>query len=104
MNQITVYKGRTNVLRVVLSYDVSDDDFVSEIRTEPTRSSELIATWTVAFESDGTDGHLLLTLDDSITGEITRSKGYMDIKRISGGEPLDVFDSLEVLFKDSITV
>jgi hypothetical protein len=104
MNQITVHKGRTKILPVSLGNDVSADTFTSEIRAEKSRSSDRIATWDVSFASDGTDGELILKLDDSITSSITKSKGYMDIKRISGGEPFDVFDEpLEVLFRDSVT-
>lgn len=104
MNQLVIFKGRTMVVPVSLGYDASQDTFTSEIRTGKSRSSELIATWDVAFATDGTDGELILTLDDSVTAEITRSTGYMDIKRVTGGEPLPVFDdTLEVLFKNTVT-
>jgi hypothetical protein len=58
----------------------------------------------VTFDSDGTDGKLILTLDDSDTNAITASSGYMDLKRVSGGEPIPVFDKpLEVVFRGSVT-
>lgn len=105
MKQIKIYKGRTIRLPVSLGYDVSNDTFASEIRVDKNRESELIATWDVSFETDGTDGEMILTLDDSVTSEITKSVGYMDIKRITGGEPVKVFDdALEVIFEDTVTV
>lgn len=104
MRQVIVHKGRTTVLQVSLGFDVSGDTITSEIRSETNSESELIAEWNVAFESDGVDGELILTLDDEISAEVTHAVGYMDIKRVTGGEPINVFDDpLEVLFKDVIT-
>lgn len=104
MNQLVVYKGRTNIVPVSLGYDVSNDTIVSEIRVEKNRESELIATWSISFLNDGTDGELILTLDDSETEDVVRTIGYMDIKRISNGEPLNVLDDvIEVLIKEPIT-
>lgn len=104
--QVTVWKGRRTKLLVALGYDVSQDDSLhSEIRADQDRSSELIATWEVAFATDGQDGELILTLDDEATATITRSNGYMDIKRIVGGEPYSAWDEpIEVLFKEPVTV
>ncbi len=104
MQQIVVYKGRTVILQVSLGIDVSQDTITSEIRVDKDQLSDLIATWAVSFATDGTDGELILTLDDSVTTNIKKSTGYMDLKRITGGEPLSVFDEpLEVIFKESIT-
>lgn len=103
--QLTVFKGRTAVVQVHIGFDVSADTFKSEIRKEENRDSDLIATWNVEFLSDGTDGKLVLTLDNFITSAIETSKGYMDLKRLTGGEPLPVFDgALEVLFQETVTV
>lgn len=105
MKQVIVQKGRTNTVQLGLGYDVSNDTFESEIRAEKNHESTHLATWVVSFLTDGTDGELILTLDDSVTSEITKSTGWMDVKRISAGEPLTVFDEpLEVLFKNTITV
>lgn len=104
MNQVIVHKGRRNVLPVSLGIDVSGDEFESEIRAGKNRTSTLIATWTVSFLTDGVDGELLLTLDDSVTTDIEKTIGYMDIKRITSGEPVPVFDELlEVLFQETVT-
>jgi hypothetical protein len=104
-NQVVVHKGRTVILPVAIGYDVSGDEIRSQIREETDKDSPLIAEWTVSFLTDGTDGEVLLTLDNSVTGLITKTLGYMDMVRIVNGEPLPVFDDiLEVLFKDTITV
>jgi len=103
-SQLIVHKGRTNVVTVDMGMDVSTDVITSEIRSEPDTESLLIATWEVAFASDGTDGKLVLTMDDVITSQITATGGYMDLKRVSGGEPLPVFEKpLEVEFQGTVT-
>jgi hypothetical protein len=105
MKQINVDKGRTVVIPVSLGYDVSGDTITSQIRTGRNQESDLIATWSVSFATDGTDGELVLTLDNSVTSLIEKTSGYMDIKRVSAGEPVSVIDEpLEVIFKDTITV
>lgn len=103
-NKVKVYKHRTNTLTVNLGIDVSGDTLTSQIRVDQDPTSELIANWTVAFATDGTDGVVLLTMDDTISSQITVDSGYMDIKRVSGGEPLPVFDRpLEVTFQGAVT-
>ncbi len=103
MNDIVVFKKRTNILTVSLGSDVSGDTFASEIREKALNDSPLVATWTVAFATDGTDGELVLTLDDSELSAVTVKTGYMDIKRVSGGEPFAVFAPIKVLIKDTVT-
>lgn len=105
MTKLTVHKGRTEVVLVSLGFDASDSTFESEIRTGKSRTSELIAAWDIAFITDGTDGELSLTLDDTVTNTITHSSGFMDLKRITGGEPVSVFENpLHVVFKEVVTV
>lgn len=100
-NILVIHKGRTNVVPVSLGIDVSGDTITSEIRAS---SGTLIATWEVTFDSDGTDGEIILRLDDSVTGPITYSTGQMDLKRVSSGEPYPVFDTpLEVEFRETVT-
>lgn len=104
MQQVVVQKGRTVVVPVSLGFNVSQDIITSEIRVDPSYESELIATWDVTFDTDGTDGELVLTLDDEVTTEIEQSVGYMDLKRVAGGEPLAIFNApLEVSFIDAVT-
>jgi hypothetical protein len=100
---VLVYKNRTNVLRVSLGYDVSADTFESEIREKATVDSTLIATWSASFLTDGTDGELVLTCDNSQLGAVTQKSGYMDIKRISNGEPLALYAPVKVTFIDTVT-
>jgi hypothetical protein len=104
-NEVIIHKGRTNQIVVNMGYDVSADTITSEIRSEPTTEAPLIATWTVAFVTTGVDGKLLLTLDNTVTKDITAVRGYMDLKRMHLGEPLPVFDTpLEVTFRGTVTV
>lgn len=101
---VKVYKGRTNVIPVSLGIDVSADTITSEVRSEADIAAPLLMTWTVSFVGDGTDGELLLTVDDVITAQIKATSGYMDFKRVSGSEPIAVFDEpLEVRFVGSVT-
>lgn len=103
-SKVIVHKNRTNTITVDMGMDVSDDTITSEIRSEPDVGAPLIATWEVTFKTDGTDGELILTLDDLETSQIKANSGYMDLKRIVNGEPVAVFDTaLEVSFRGSVT-
>jgi hypothetical protein len=103
-NEVVVHKSRTNVLSVYLGTDVSADTITSEIRSQPDVAAPLICTWTVVKTNGGADGELTLTLDNTITGQITAAGGYMDLKRIKAGEPIPVFDKpLEVVFRGAVT-
>lgn len=103
MSELTVYKNRTNKITVSLGIDVSTDTFTSEIREKQLSSSPLISTWLVEFLTDGTDGELVMTLDDSEVQNVTAKSGYMDLKRMSGGEPLPVFAPIKVVFVETVT-
>ncbi len=91
-DSIRVARGRTIILPLSLPYDVSQDTITSQIRKSKNSSSQLIATWQVSFRTDGRDGKVDLVLDNSVTALITADFGYMDLKRVSGGEPFTVFD------------
>lgn len=104
MSDVIVYKNRTNKLRVNLGIDVSLDTITSEIREKALVSSPLIAAWTVTFVTNGTDGQLLLTIDNSLLGGVTAKSGFMDLKRVTGGEPIAVFSKpIKVVFQDTVT-
>jgi hypothetical protein len=90
------------VIQIWLGADVSNDSFVGEIREKQNSTSPLIATWDVTFLTDGTDGKLVLTIDDS-EANITQKSGFTDLKRISGGEPLPAFDPIPVKFIETVT-
>lgn len=101
---ILVHKGRYNTIEIHMNEDVSGDTFTSEIRTHPTQEATLIATWAVAYATDGTDGILKLLMDEDASGGIEETSGYMDLKRVSSGVPYAVFDApLEVTFVGSVT-
>lgn len=103
-SKVIVHKGRTNVITVDLGIDVTADTITSEIRSEPNQESPLLATWEVTKTSGGSDGHLTLKMDDVITAQIKAASGYMDIKRLSAGEPIPVFDQpIEVEFRGTVT-
>lgn len=104
MQQITVFKNRMTKVPIDLPYDVAADTFASQIRAEKNHTSELLAEWSVTFATDGHDGKLVLTLTADDTKNITASGGFMDIKRVTGGDSVPVFDeSLEVYFEETIT-
>ena len=84
---------------------MSNDTITSQIRKEKNRESELLGEFVVTFVTDGTDGELKLTFDDSVSDDVEKSKGWMDMKRLTGGEPMNVWDDpIEVLFKEPVTV
>jgi hypothetical protein len=104
MSKVIVHKARTNTIIINLGIDISGETFFSEIRAEEDHESTLLMTWDVDFDTDGTDGKLRLTADDIVTGQIEVSSGFMDLKRVSGGEPLAVFErALEVEFRGVVT-
>lgn len=103
-NQVIVHKGRVTTIGVSLGYNVSADVYSSEIRRDPEFTSPLLATWVVSWLTDGTDGELVLSLDDTITKQIEVDSGYMDLKRLTAGQPFPVFDRpLEVIFRGTVT-
>jgi len=103
-NIITVPKGRTKTVKVSLGRDVSTSEFSSDIREDRNKESGLIASWVIGFETDGTDGELIFTLDDLVTAEVDVTSGYMDIKEVKDGEPTNAnYEPLEVQFVNVIT-
>ena len=101
---LVVHKGRKNVVDVDLGIDITGDVITSEIRAQPKRDSTLIATWTVAV-IQANAGILTLTLDDTETTDIVQDRGYMDIKRVTGTDPVPLFERpLEIEFRDTVTV
>jgi hypothetical protein len=100
---LEIYKNRTNIVKISLGVDISADTFVSEIRAEKSMEATLIASFTPSFLTDGTDGELVLTVDNSALTAVTVKYGYMDIKRVSNGEPLQAIAPVKVVFKDAVT-
>lgn len=101
---VKVYRGRTTKIGVALGIDVSQDEITSQIRTEAKPTSTLLAEWKVDFLTDGEDGRLVLTIDDSDSTLTNHTNGFMDLKRMSGGEPVKVTDDvIPVVFMGSVT-
>lgn len=103
---VIVYLGRTNTKTVDVGADVSGDTITSEIRADKNDpESTLLGTWDVSFLTDGEDGMLVITIDDSELDDIEPGTiGWMDFKRISGGEPYPVIKQpIRVRFKASVT-
>lgn len=101
---VVIHRDRKNYLTVDLGMDVSLDVLTSEIRVEEDVNSDLLATWDVAFATDGTDGQLVLTLEASAIANVTHTNAWMDIKRTTGGEPLSAFlQAVPVVFKGVVT-
>lgn len=103
MNKVIVHRNRTNTIPVSLGIDITGETITSQIRAEPHHESALLAEWVVTVV-DAVTGELSLTLDDLETSQITVDSGFMDFKRLSGGEPLTVLDRpLEVEFRGTVT-
>lgn len=97
---VVVRVGRTNTIAVIVPEDLSGLTVASEIRKERDINSDLIASWQVSFE----DGNVILTMDDVVSKEIKHTTGWMDLKKIVDGEPVDVFvEPLPVVFQGAVT-
>lgn len=102
--ELIVHRNRTNRVPLGIGINVSGETITSEIRKEKDHTSDLLATWTVTFATDGTDGELILTLPQSAVNLVTANYGYMDLKRSSGGVFLPVFsEPLKVKFQGVVT-
>lgn len=102
MASVNVFRNRTTVVQFDLNQDITGDTIVAEIRADRASTSTLIATWTVAI-TDASLGTGTLTLDNS-SAAITDTVGWMDMLRVTGGEPISLFDEpLRVVFVDMPT-
>lgn len=101
---VRVYRGRTTKIGVAFGIDVSQDTITSQIRAKADPESTLLGEWDVAFLTDGEDGRLVLTIDDSNSNLTKHTNGFMDFKRLSGGEPIKVTDEpIPVVFIGGVT-
>ena len=103
-NTVVVHKGRNNTVDVNLFQDITGDVFSSEIRTESSRDSTLIAYWNVTV-TDEESGELSLYLGSTTTGYIRQQAGYMDLKRVTEDGSIEaVFDQpIRVIFRGTVT-
>lgn len=103
-DRIVVDVNRTTIVTVNVGFDVSGETITSEIRKGESHTSELIAAWDVTFATDGTDGALVLTLQNEVSSAITQKNGYMDFKRVANGEPLSLIrETIPVVFRGTVT-
>lgn len=102
MSAISVYKSKITTITANLGIDVTGDTITSEIREQQSPDSDLIGTWDVTVVTPST-GELSLVFDDS-AGTITHTEGWMDLKRVSGGDPIPVLDGpVRVKFVPAVT-
>lgn len=100
---VVVYRGRETTINLDLNMDCTGDTITSEIRSEPNRDSNLIATWDVTVV-DASTGKYKLILGATASGQVVVDSGYTDVLRVSNSKPLPVFDNpLEVIFKGTVT-
>ena len=101
---IQVWLGRTNEVEIDFGEDVSTSSVSSQIREEPNSQSPLIAQWTSSFKTNGADGVVVLKLQPTDLSSVTEERGYMDIKRVVGGESVvDLDNHIKVIFIKPIT-
>lgn len=104
MSEIVLFKNRTNRFKVNLGIDVSGDTFTCQVREKAIVSAPLIATATSVLPvTTGVDGMLYVLFDDNTLNAVTAKSGYLDLKRMSGGEPLPVFAPVKVKFQEVVT-
>jgi hypothetical protein len=110
MNEVKIYRRMVNVVLLSFGYDLSGDIITSQIRRGRHVLTDLVSEFEVEFVTDGTDGDVRLTLDDSgptsdIPGDLEFA--YMDAKRLMGGlggDPVPMFAGpLVVRFVDVLT-
>lgn len=102
--ELIVHKNRTNIVLVSLGFDVSGETITSEIRKSSNHLSTRLATWVVTFDTDGTNGKVILTLPQSEVDLVSTNYGFMDLKRMSGSNALSVFlEPLKVKFQGVVT-
>lgn len=98
MQKIEVERGKTIILMVSLGFNVSESEFLCQMRQSESPESSLLATWAISFDTDGKDGELLATLDNSISSSIAMSTAWLFLDKVSESPPLPVFpEPLEVM-------
>jgi len=102
MSTLKVYKSRVNEVVVNTGIDLTGSTITSEIREQPDQDSVLIASWDVDV-TDAPNGILVLSMDET-ESDVEQSKGFMDFKRVVGGDPFPMLsDYIEVEFRAAVT-
>jgi hypothetical protein len=93
MAKLVFNKGRYNAVNVNAQMDLDGETISSQIRVGPDETSDLILTWTVT-ETDYSVGTFVLSYNDSTPdadiAAVTR--GFMDIKRLTGSGDISLMD------------
>lgn len=104
LDRITVHKHRATVISFGFGIDLSQDTLTSQIRDSKNSTGNDLGFWDIQPLTDGTDGRYVFTFSPEKATLVTVDKGYMDVKRVSGGQPLTLMNRiLTVEFKDVIT-
>jgi hypothetical protein len=102
--ELIIHRNRTNRVPLGLGYDVSGDTITSHIKATVDPAAPPLCEWDVIFLTDGTDGELVLILEEASLSAVTQRYGFMDLKRTSGGEDFSVFlEPLKVKFQGVVT-
>lgn len=102
-NAVIIHRGLTNTIPLVLGYDTTGDTISSQVRSGPDRSYPRLLNFEVTVV-DESNGEYTLTIDDTFTSQIVVDTGYMDVLRITGGEPVPVFEEpLQVIFMGTVS-
>lgn len=88
---LIVAKTKTVIVPISLGFNVVGWVFTADLRATVVATSALIATWIVTFDTDGKDGELIATLQDTITSGLTVGTAYMRLKRIIPSPTLEIF-------------
>lgn len=105
MQKVEVERGKTVVVGISIGFNVSLFEFLCEMRESEDPASAIITTWDMSFETDGKDGELLASLDDSITSVLVLGAAWLHLYRVSGSTHLPVFgEPVEVIILDPVLV
>jgi len=98
MATLVFKKGRYNAVSVNAEMDLDGETITSHIRTGPEETSDLILAWTVT-EVDFSVGTFTLSFNDSTPDEdiAAASRGFMDIKRLTGSGDISLHDDLIIV-------
>jgi len=98
MANLVFKKGRYNAVSVNAEQDLTGETITSQIRTGPEETSDLILAWTVT-EDDYALGTFTLSYNDSTPDEdiAAVTRGFMDIKRLTGSGDISLHDDLIIV-------
>lgn len=99
---LVLHKNRVNIITVNVGMDITGDTLTSQIREFESPDSELLVDWDLVVD-DAANGLITLTAD-LVSNPVTKTRGFMDIKRVSGSAALPMFNgTLVVEFRGTVT-